>query len=167
MRVTGTVERVPIAQIERRGGFLTDPKIRAEIQEKPALVVSEMSTIEPAAVAINLLVRPEAPVGTAGRPEETPVTDASEIGRVKDRPRGPAGEPGTRDDREPERDGILDPDDRRRAHLRDADEPDALQGRTDGVHPGRRARTAAGPAREDENASDEEIDTYADRVTTR
>ena len=84
VRVTGTVERVPIAQVERRGGFLTDPKIRAEIQEKPALVVREMSTLEPATVAINLLVRPEAPVGTAGRADSAPVSDATQLSRAKD-----------------------------------------------------------------------------------
>ena len=31
VRVTGTVQKIPIAQMERRGGIVTDQKIRAEI----------------------------------------------------------------------------------------------------------------------------------------
>jgi hypothetical protein len=84
VRVTGTVQKVPIAQVERVGGLLTDPKIRAEIQEKPALVATEVSTLAPATVAVNLLVRPAESVGTAGRPAAAAITDAGRVSRAKD-----------------------------------------------------------------------------------
>ena len=82
VRVTGTVQKVPIAQIERRGGLLGDPKIKAEITAQPALLAQEVSARGPGAVAINLLVRPDAPVGTSG--SGATVTDANQIGRASD-----------------------------------------------------------------------------------
>jgi hypothetical protein len=81
VRVTGTVQKVPIAQIERRGGIVTDPRIKAEIETRPALVATEVSARAPGAVAVNLLVRSEAPVGTSGRDASAPVTDANQVAR--------------------------------------------------------------------------------------
>jgi hypothetical protein len=83
VRVTGTVQKVPIAQIERRGGILTDPKIKAEIETKPALVATAVSTLAP--VAVNLLVRPETPAGTSEKSAGAPVTDASQVARSSDK----------------------------------------------------------------------------------
>lgn len=84
VRVTGIVEKVPIAKIENRGGRLTDPKIKAEIQTQPALVASEVSSLVPAAVAVDLLVRPETAVGTSGT-NAAPVTDVNQIARSTDK----------------------------------------------------------------------------------
>ena len=72
VRVTGTVQKVPIAQIERLRGFLTDAKIRAEIETRPALLASEVTTVSPAAVSLR--VRPDQPVATSGTSAAAPVT---------------------------------------------------------------------------------------------
>jgi len=82
VRVTGTVQKVPVAQIERRGGILSDPKIRAEIETRPALVATEVTMRGPGATAVNLLVRPEAPVGTAGGGQ--PITDLNQVATASD-----------------------------------------------------------------------------------
>ena len=79
VRVTGTIEKVPIAEIERRGRLFGDPKIRAEIAEAPVLVASEVTTISPAAVSLR--VRTDQPVGTSGG-GPAPVTDAKELTRA-------------------------------------------------------------------------------------
>ena len=84
VRVTGTIEKVPIAKIENRGGRLTDPKIKAEIQTQPALVASAVSSLVPAAVAVDLLVRPEKAVGTTGT-NAAPATDGNQIPRSTDK----------------------------------------------------------------------------------
>lgn len=81
VRITGTVQKVPIAEIEKRGGVLTDTRIRTEIETRPAILATEVSSIAPAAVAVNLLVRPDVPVGTSGRSGETPVTDVNQLAR--------------------------------------------------------------------------------------
>jgi hypothetical protein len=81
VRVTGVVRKVPIAEVERRGWF-GDAKIRAEIEEQPALVASEVTTIAPAAVSLR--VRADEPVGTTGTGASAPVTDASEAARSRD-----------------------------------------------------------------------------------
>jgi hypothetical protein len=84
VRVTGTVQKVPIAQIERRGGILSDPKIKAEIETQPALVASAVTTIAPGQVAVNLLVRPDTPVGTSGSNVSAPVTDVNQVTKSSD-----------------------------------------------------------------------------------
>ena len=53
VRVTGIVQKVPIAEIERSRGFLTDAKIKAEIETGPALVATEVTTVAPAAVSLR------------------------------------------------------------------------------------------------------------------
>ena len=83
VRVTGTVQKVPIAQIERLRGFLTDAKIRAEIETRPALLASEVTTVSPAAVSLR--VRPDQPVATSGTSAAAPVTDVGELARATDR----------------------------------------------------------------------------------
>jgi hypothetical protein len=75
VRVTGTIEKVPIAQIERRGTFFGDSKIRAEIADEPALVASEVTTVAPAAVSLR--VRTDRPVATSGGSEA--VTDVNQV----------------------------------------------------------------------------------------
>jgi hypothetical protein len=74
VRVIGTIEKVPVAQNERRGRFFGDPKVRTEIAEEPVLVAREVTTVAPAAV--SLLVRTDQPVGTSGG-GSAPITDAA------------------------------------------------------------------------------------------
>jgi hypothetical protein len=83
VRVTGVVEKVPIAKIERDWGFLArDPKIKAEIETSPAIVATEVTTIAP--VAVNLRVRTDQPVGTSGA-STAPITDAQQVAGAKDK----------------------------------------------------------------------------------
>jgi len=81
VRVTGTVQKVPIAQIEKRG-FLSDAKIRAEIETTPVLVASEVTTVTPAAVSLR--VRTDQPVATSGTSAAGSVTDVAQIARSAD-----------------------------------------------------------------------------------
>jgi hypothetical protein len=79
VRVTGTVQRMPIAEIEKRRGFFGDAKVRAEIQEQPVLVASAVTTIAPAAVSLR--VRTDQPVGTSGGQT---ITDTNAAARAND-----------------------------------------------------------------------------------
>src|SRR6185369_4293080 len=83
VRITGTVEKVPIAQIERRGGILTDPKVRVELEMKPALVAEEVHAMVPWTIAVDLLVNPETPVATSGS-SQGPITDVSRLPKPTD-----------------------------------------------------------------------------------
>lgn len=82
VRVTGTVQRLPVAEVEKRRGFFGDAKIRAEIGEEPVLVVSDVTTTAPAAVSLR--VRTDQPAGTSGATGATPVTDANQVARAAD-----------------------------------------------------------------------------------
>ena len=65
VRVTGTVQKIPIAQIEKEYGFLrNDPKIRAEVETRPVLVATDVTATTPAAVSLR--IRTDQPVGTLG-----------------------------------------------------------------------------------------------------
>jgi hypothetical protein len=83
VRVTGTVQKVPIAQIEQERGFLTDPKIRAEIETRPVLVASEVMATTPALVSLR--IRADQPTGTSGTSAGAPVTDAAQVARANDK----------------------------------------------------------------------------------
>jgi len=83
VRVTGTVERVPIARVERELGLIGDAKIKAEIENKPVLIATEVTANTPAAVSLR--VRTDQAVGTSGSGAQAPVTDTSEVARAKDK----------------------------------------------------------------------------------
>ncbi len=83
VRVTGTVQKVPIAKIEQSPGFFADVKIRAEIEARPVLLASEVTTVAPAAVSLR--VRAGQPVGTSGTSAAAPVTDVGQLARATDK----------------------------------------------------------------------------------
>jgi hypothetical protein len=167
VRVTGTVQKVPVAQIEARGGILTDPKIKAEIQTQPALVASEVSALAPGAVAVNLLVRPAGPVGTSGGGAAAPVTDAGQltksankslVGRRVDLSGVRIGATGNRGF------WITTPDGER-IFVMTADKSGAKEGQTAAIQ-GVILELPEG-LRVELNAAGEPIYIYADRATTR
>jgi uncharacterized protein YdeI (BOF family) len=80
VRVTGVVQKVPIAEVERRRGFFGDEKIRAEIAEEPVLVANEITTIAPSVVSLR--VRTDQPVGTAGGANV--ITDVNQLAGAAD-----------------------------------------------------------------------------------
>jgi hypothetical protein len=83
VRVTGTVQKVPIAEIERSRGFLTDAKIKAEIETRPALVATEVTTVAPAAVSLRVRANQPAPAGSSGT--SAPVSDLGQLAQSKDK----------------------------------------------------------------------------------
>src|SRR5687768_14523537 len=84
VRVTGTVQKVPIAQIKRDWEFLSnDPKIKAEIETRPVLVATEVTTTTPAAVSLRM--RTDQPVGTSGTGAAAPLTDVGQVARATDK----------------------------------------------------------------------------------
>jgi hypothetical protein len=82
VRVTGTVERVPIAQIEGHRGFFGDPKIKAEIETKPALVATEVTATQS---GVSLQARADQAVGTSSAGASAPVTDVNQLAQAKDK----------------------------------------------------------------------------------
>ncbi len=89
VRVTGTVEKLPIARIDREPGLLGAPKVKAEIEAKPVLVASEVTTIAP--TVVSLRTRTDTPAGTSGSGAGAIMTDAGEIAGSKGQePGGPA-----------------------------------------------------------------------------
>jgi hypothetical protein len=65
VRVTGVVQKVPIAKIEQDWSlFSSDPKIKAEIEASPVLVATEVVAAGPGGVSLR--VRTGEPVGTSG-----------------------------------------------------------------------------------------------------
>jgi hypothetical protein len=75
VRVTGTVEKVPIARVAAEPGLRGDPKIRAEIETRPALVATDLTAVQS---GVALRVRAEQPVGTSGA-GGAPVTDPNQL----------------------------------------------------------------------------------------
>src|SRR5258706_2713102 len=47
VRVTGVVEKLPVATVQEVGGLIREPRIRAEITSQPRLVATEGTTVEP------------------------------------------------------------------------------------------------------------------------
>jgi hypothetical protein len=82
VRVTGTVQKVPLAQIERDRGLLGDARIRAEIETKPVLVATDVTATQS---GVSLRVRSDQPVGTSGATASTPVTDTKQVAQAKDK----------------------------------------------------------------------------------
>jgi hypothetical protein len=78
VRITGVVQKVPIAKIEQSQGFLSnEPKLKAEIENEPVLLATEVTTITPAVVSLR--VRTDQPVGTSGGASSGPITDANQL----------------------------------------------------------------------------------------
>ncbi len=85
VRVTGTVQKVAIAEIKNRRGVLTHLKTKTEVTTRPVLRATVVSSLAPAAVEVNLLVRLEAPVGTSESGATAPVIDANQVARSTDK----------------------------------------------------------------------------------
>jgi hypothetical protein len=78
VRVTGTVEKVPIAKIAH--GVFNDQKIKAEIEKQPVIVASEIVATQSGA---NLRLHVDKP-DTAGATAQ-PLTDANEVAKANDK----------------------------------------------------------------------------------
>ena len=81
VRVTGTVQKVPIAEVESARGFFGDARIRAEIEAKPVLVATDVTATQSDA---TLRARADQPAGTAGGTAVAQVTDADQVAQAKD-----------------------------------------------------------------------------------
>ena len=81
VRVTGTVQKVPIAEVESARGFFGDARIRAEIETKPVLVATDVTATQS---GVTLRARADQPVGTAGGTAAAQVTDANQVAQAKD-----------------------------------------------------------------------------------
>jgi hypothetical protein len=80
VRITGVVQKMPVAKIEQSQGFLSsEPKLKAEIENEPVLVATEVTTITP--TAVSLRVRTDQPVGTSGGASASggPMTDTNQL----------------------------------------------------------------------------------------
>lgn len=75
VRVTGTVQKVPIARVAAEPGLRGDPKIRAEIETSPVLVATDLTAVQS---GVALRVRVEQPIGTSGA-GGAPVTDPNQL----------------------------------------------------------------------------------------
>jgi hypothetical protein len=81
VRVTGTVKKVPIAEIEGWSVAGND-RIRAEIETRPVLVATEVTARTQAGGSLR--IRTDQPVGTSGSTGAT-VTDAGQVARAEDK----------------------------------------------------------------------------------
>jgi uncharacterized protein YdeI (BOF family) len=77
VRVTGTVEKMPIARIAH--GLFNDQKIKAEIEQQPVLVASEVIATQTGA---NLRIQADKPPDTSSG---QPVTDVNQVAQAKDK----------------------------------------------------------------------------------
>jgi uncharacterized protein YdeI (BOF family) len=77
VRVTGTVEKMPIARIAH--GLFNDQKIKAEIEQQPVLVASEVIATQTGA---NLRIQADKPADTSSG---QPVTDVNQVAQAKDK----------------------------------------------------------------------------------
>ncbi|HVZ22213.1 MAG TPA: hypothetical protein VG871_14175 [Vicinamibacterales bacterium] len=80
IHVTGTVEKVVLAEARRRWAFLSDPAIEVDLFEKPVIVASEVTTIAPSVVSLRF--QPGQP--TAGSRGDTTIKDAGTIAKAGD-----------------------------------------------------------------------------------
>ena len=83
VRVTGVVEQVPIARIEKLMGPLTD-RIRAEIEKQPAIVASDIiATQSGATLRVRTDQMTKAQPGDTQQKQQT-MTDANQLAQAKD-----------------------------------------------------------------------------------
>jgi uncharacterized protein YdeI (BOF family) len=80
VRVTGTVEKVAIAEARKRWRFLNDPKIEVDIFERPVIVAREVTTVAP--TIVTLKIGPDQPVGTTG--SHAAITDLNQVAAATD-----------------------------------------------------------------------------------
>jgi hypothetical protein len=87
VRVTGTVQKVPIAQVEREWGVLgNEPKIRADIETRPELLATEVTANTKAAVTLRLRTdQPVGTAGTAGSGSSAPITETGQVAQARDK----------------------------------------------------------------------------------
>ncbi len=73
VRVTGTVEKIVLAEARRKWSFLSDPKIQVDLFEKPVIVASEVTTVAPTVVSLRL---------QSGQPASNAGTTIKDVGTV-------------------------------------------------------------------------------------
>jgi hypothetical protein len=81
IRVTGSVERVVLAEAKKKWAFLNDPKIEVDLFEKPVIVATDVTTVAPTVVSLRF--QADRPVGTGGASANT-ITDASQLAKAAD-----------------------------------------------------------------------------------
>jgi hypothetical protein len=81
VRVTGTVEKVVLAEAKRKWSFISDPKIQVDLFEKPVLVAKEVTTVTPTVVSLKIV--PDQPLGTSGS-NATPIKDLNQLASATD-----------------------------------------------------------------------------------
>jgi hypothetical protein len=82
VRVTGTVEKVVLAEAKRRWAFLSnEPALRVDLFEKPVLIATEVTTVAPALVSLKFAPGQQ-PTGTSGG--GAAVTDIKQISTAND-----------------------------------------------------------------------------------
>jgi hypothetical protein len=82
VRVTGTIQKVPIAQIQKDRTFFGDEKIKAEIETKPILVATDVVATQS---GVSLRAHADQPVGTSGGAAGAPLTDPNQLAQATDK----------------------------------------------------------------------------------
>jgi len=82
VRVTGTVEKVLLAEAKRKWSFLNDPRIEVDLFEKPVIVATEVTTVTPTVVSLKF--QPGQPVGTSGSGSPAAIKDIGQVTRAVD-----------------------------------------------------------------------------------
>jgi hypothetical protein len=83
VRVTGVVQKVPIAKIQQDWSlFSSDPKIKAEIETSPVLVATEVVAAGPGGLSLRVRAGDPASTSAAGVPGATGTSGASRSGQT-------------------------------------------------------------------------------------
>jgi hypothetical protein len=82
IRVTGSVERVVLAEAKKKWAFLNDPKIEVDLFEKPVIVATDVTTVAPTVVSLRF--QADKPVGTGGANAANTITDVSQLAKAAD-----------------------------------------------------------------------------------
>jgi hypothetical protein len=80
IHLTGTVEKVMLAEAKRKWAFLNDPAIEIDLFEKPVVAPAEVTTITPSVASLRF--QPGQPA--AGSRGETTIRDASVVAKAGD-----------------------------------------------------------------------------------
>jgi hypothetical protein len=81
VRVTGTVEKVLLAEAKRKWSFISDPRIQVDLFQKPVLVAKEVTTVAP--TVVSLKIAPDQPVSTSGSSAEA-IKDLNQLASATD-----------------------------------------------------------------------------------
>jgi hypothetical protein len=81
IRVTGTVEKVLLAEAKRKWSFISDPRIQVDLFQKPVLVAKEVTTVAP--TVVSLKIAPDQPVSTSGSSAEA-IKDLNQLASATD-----------------------------------------------------------------------------------